>query len=176
MYNGDYHEQGACITHSSKAVCYEKRDESEPSSNLLFTGIIEVQAESRSSWTLCQRPLGANPTKQVSTLPELVVEVRVPRGPSAVEGNRELLVVLERLLPHPKAGKHCRSAKLRQNLYKAWRLERANEIGGQQHQATMLNKPLLKRKLVCLRIAWETHLLLLNTHISKVAAGLHLNS
>ena len=45
-------------------------------------------------------------------LPELVVEVRVPRGPSAVEGNRELLVVLERLLPHPKAGKHCRSEML----------------------------------------------------------------
>jgi hypothetical protein len=39
-------------------------------------------------------------------LPELVVEVRVPRGPSAVEGNRELLVVLKALLPHPKTGEH----------------------------------------------------------------------
>ena len=90
----------------------EERDESEPSSNLLFTGIIEVQAESRSSWTLCQRPLGANPTKQVSTLPELVVEVRVPRGPSAVEGNRELLVVLKALLPHPKTGEHIDYCRL----------------------------------------------------------------
>jgi hypothetical protein len=39
-------------------------------------------------------------------LPELVVEVRVPRGPSAVEGNGELLVVLKALLPHPKTGEH----------------------------------------------------------------------
>jgi len=51
------------------------------------------------------------PNRTISYLPELVVEVRVPRRPSAVEGNRELLVVLERLLPHPKAGEHCRSAR-----------------------------------------------------------------
>ena len=95
-------------SHTARRLFVTRREtnESEPSSNLLFTGIIEVQAESRSSWTLCQRPLGANPTKQVSTLPELVVEVRVPRGPSAVEGNGELLVVLKALLPHPKTGEH----------------------------------------------------------------------
>jgi len=46
------------------------------------------------------------PNRTISYLPELVVEVRVPRGPSAVEGNGELLVVLKALLPHPKTGEH----------------------------------------------------------------------
>ena len=39
-------------------------------------------------------------------LPRPVVEVRVPRGPGAVEGKRQLLVVLVFLTPHPKGGKH----------------------------------------------------------------------
>ena len=39
-------------------------------------------------------------------LPRAVVEVRVPRGPGAVEGERQLLVVLVLLTPHPKGGEH----------------------------------------------------------------------
>ena len=39
-----------------------------------------------------------------------VVEVRVPRRPGAVEGERELLVVLVLLTPHPKSSEHCFSA------------------------------------------------------------------
>jgi hypothetical protein len=39
-------------------------------------------------------------------LPRPVVEVRVPRGPGAVEGKRQLLVVLVFLAPHPKGGEH----------------------------------------------------------------------
>jgi hypothetical protein len=53
-------------------------------------------------------------------LPELVVEVRVPRGPSAVEGNGELLVVLKALLPYPKTkmGEEPRSDLYRSALSK----------------------------------------------------------
>jgi hypothetical protein len=39
-------------------------------------------------------------------LPRAVVEVRVPRGPGAVEGKGELLVVLVLLTPHPEGGEH----------------------------------------------------------------------
>ena len=39
-------------------------------------------------------------------LPRPVVEVRVPRGPGAVEGKGQLLVVLVLLAPHPKGGEH----------------------------------------------------------------------
>ena len=39
-------------------------------------------------------------------LPRAVVEVRVPRGPGAVEGKGQLLVVLVLLTPHPEGGEH----------------------------------------------------------------------
>ena len=39
-------------------------------------------------------------------LPRAVVEVRVPRGPGAVEGKGQLLVVLVLLTPHPKSLEH----------------------------------------------------------------------
>ena len=39
-------------------------------------------------------------------LPRAVVKVGVPRGPGAVEGKGELLVVLVLLTPHPKGGEH----------------------------------------------------------------------
>eukprot|EP00960_Hanusia_phi_P036369 752288-Hanusia_phi.AAC.5 len=40
-----------------------------------------------------------------------VVEVRVPRRPGAVEGERELLVVLVLLAPHPKGLEHLSTAQ-----------------------------------------------------------------
>jgi len=39
-------------------------------------------------------------------LPRAVVEIRVPRRPGAVEGERQLLVVLVFLTPHPEGGEH----------------------------------------------------------------------
>ena len=45
-------------------------------------------------------------TNQVNELPRAVVEVRVPRGPGAVEGKGELLVVLVLLTPHPESREH----------------------------------------------------------------------
>ncbi len=45
-----------------------------------------------------------DPTRR---LPGAVVEVRVPRGPGAVEGKGQLLVVLVLLTPHPEGGEHC---------------------------------------------------------------------
>ena len=39
-------------------------------------------------------------------LPRAVVEVRVPRGPGAVEGKGQLLVVLVFLTPHPEGSEH----------------------------------------------------------------------
>ena len=42
----------------------------------------------------------------VDNLPGAVVKVGVPRGPGAVEGERELLVVLVLLTPHPEGGEH----------------------------------------------------------------------
>ncbi len=44
-----------------------------------------------------------DPTRR---LPGAVVEVRVPRGPGAVEGKGQLLVVLVLLTPHPEGGEH----------------------------------------------------------------------
>jgi hypothetical protein len=50
-------------------------------------------------------------------LPRAVVEVRVPRRPSAVEGERELLVMLVFLAPHPKSLEHfCKRAQKLQKL------------------------------------------------------------
>ena len=46
-----------------------------------------------------------------SRLPGAVVKVGVPRGPGAVEGERELLVVLVLLTPHPEGGEHFDSAR-----------------------------------------------------------------
>ena len=39
-------------------------------------------------------------------LPRAVVEVRVPRRPGAVEGERQLLMVLVLLTPHPQRLEH----------------------------------------------------------------------
>ena len=49
-------------------------------------------------------------------LPRAVVKVGVPRGPGAVEGKGELLVVLVLLTPHPKGNEHfvCRYHSPRQ--------------------------------------------------------------
>ena len=50
-------------------------------------------------------------------LPRAVVEVRVPRRPSAVEGERKLLVMLVFLAPHPKSLEHfCKRAQKLQKL------------------------------------------------------------
>ena len=49
------------------------------------------------------RPRAATP---MDSLPRAVVKVRVPRGPGAVEGERQLLVVLVLLTPHPEGGEH----------------------------------------------------------------------
>ena len=48
-------------------------------------------------------PRAATP---MDSLPRAVVKVRVPRGPGAVEGERQLLVVLVLLTPHPKGREH----------------------------------------------------------------------
>ena len=53
-----------------------------------------------------QRPCAPKSLWQLSCLPRAVVEVRVPRGPGAVEGERQLLVVLVLLTPHPEGGEH----------------------------------------------------------------------
>ena len=42
----------------------------------------------------------------LGNLPRAVVKVRVPRRPGAVEGERQLLVVLVLLTPHPEGGEH----------------------------------------------------------------------
>jgi hypothetical protein len=42
----------------------------------------------------------------IHCLPGAVVKVRVPRGPGAVEGKGQLLVVLVLLTPHPEGGEH----------------------------------------------------------------------
>ena len=44
--------------------------------------------------------------QRLGRLPRAVVEVGVPRGPGAVEGKGELLVVLVLLTPHPKGLEH----------------------------------------------------------------------
>ena len=62
--------------------------------------------------TACQILLGwrtlASSSRRVTPndLPRAVVEVRVPRRPGAVERERELLVVLVFLAPHPKSLEH----------------------------------------------------------------------
>ena len=52
-----------------------------------------------------------SPTRVCTTechgnLPGAVVKVGVPRGPGAVEGKGQLLVVLVLLTPHPEGGEH----------------------------------------------------------------------
>ncbi len=47
----------------------------------------------------------------MNCLPRAVVEVRVPRGPGAVEGKGQLLVVLVLLTPHPEGGEHFSAQK-----------------------------------------------------------------
>jgi len=61
------------------------------------------------------------------SLPRPVVEVRVPRGPSAVEGERQLLVVLVFLAPHPKGGEHDLRTVLR---FRTTRRSRAGAARG----------------------------------------------
>ena len=48
----------------------------------------------------------SQPAETTGRLPRAVVKVRVPRGPGAVEGERQLLVVLVLLTPHPKSLEH----------------------------------------------------------------------
>ena len=48
----------------------------------------------------------SQPAETTGRLPRAVVKVRVPRGPGAVEGERQLLVVLVLLTPHPKGREH----------------------------------------------------------------------
>jgi len=48
----------------------------------------------------------AAPRINLPHLPRPVVEVRIPRGPGAVECKRQLLMVLVLLTPHPKGSKH----------------------------------------------------------------------
>ena len=65
--------------------------------------------------------------RQCASLPRPVVEVRVPRGPSAVEGERQLLVVLVFLAPHPKGGEHDLRTVLR---FRTTRRSRAGAARG----------------------------------------------
>ena len=65
--------------------------------------------------------------RQSASLPRPVVEVRVPRGPSAVEGERQLLVVLVFLAPHPKGGEHDLRTVLR---FRTTRRSRAGAARG----------------------------------------------
>ena len=48
----------------------------------------------------------SQPAETTGRLPRAVVKVRVPRRPGAVEGERQLLVVLVLLTPHPQGLEH----------------------------------------------------------------------
>ena len=63
-----------------------------------------------------QRPCAPKSLWQLSCLPRAVVEVRVPRGPGAVEGERQLLVVLVLLTPHPEGGEHLSLHKAKKEV------------------------------------------------------------
>ena len=52
------------------------------------------------------RGITSQPAETTGRLPRAVVKVRVPRRPGAVEGERQLLVVLVLLTPHPEGGEH----------------------------------------------------------------------
>ena len=52
----------------------------------------------------------------MDSLPRAVVKVRVPRGPGAVEGERQLLVVLVLLTPHPEGGEHLSLHKAKKEV------------------------------------------------------------
>ena len=81
-----------------------------------------------SSTPVCflERSRGSVPVPHFA-LPRPVVEVRVPRGPSAVEGERQLLVVLVFLAPHPKGGEHDLRTVLR---FRTTRRSRAGAARG----------------------------------------------
>ena len=56
-----------------------------------------------------ERGVSPDPTRHnkcQGNLPGAVVKVGVPRGPGAVEGKGQLLVVLVLLTPHPEGGEH----------------------------------------------------------------------
>ena len=63
-----------------------------------------------------QHPLTLPPRprarQRLRRLPRAVVEVGVPRGPGAVEGKGELLVVLVLLTPHPKGLEHLSAQQI----------------------------------------------------------------
>ena len=66
---------------------------------------------------------------RLGCLPGAVVKVRVPRGPGAVEGKGELLVVLVLLTPHPESREHLLQRKqtaMMVNTYKRGNLHRTS--------------------------------------------------
>ena len=58
----------------------------------------------------------SQPAETTGRLPRAVVKVRVPRGPGAVEGERQLLVVLVLLTPHPEGGEHLSLHKAKKEV------------------------------------------------------------
>ena len=87
-----------------------------------------------------QRPCAPKSLWQLSCLPRAVVEVRVPRGPGAVEGERQLLVVLVLLTPHPEGGEHL-------SLHKA---KKGVRIGPRLRQETNANsRHSLRTRMLC---------------------------
>ena len=76
----------------------------------------------------------------MDSLPRAVVKVRVPRGPGAVEGERQLLVVLVLLTPHPEGGEHL-------SLHKA---KKGVRIGPRLRQETNANsRHSLRTRMLC---------------------------
>ena len=77
----------------------------------------------------------------MDNLPGAVVQVGVPRGPSAVEGERELLVVLVLLTPHPEGGEHfdlnraTTSVTVTIALGRPWTAGRSTDSTGQRSPA-----------------------------------------
>ena len=66
------------------------------------------------------RGITSQPAETTGRLPRAVVKVRVPRGPGAVEGERQLLVVLVLLTPHPKGREHLVCTPHRQMSGHEW--------------------------------------------------------
>ena len=82
----------------------------------------------------------SQPAETTGRLPRAVVKVRVPRGPGAVEGERQLLVVLVLLTPHPEGGEHL-------SLHKA---KKEVRIGPRLRQETNANsRHSLRTRMLC---------------------------
>ena len=74
-------------------------------------------------------------------LPGAVVEVGVPRGPGAVEGKGELLVVLVLLTPHPKGGEHL-SQRARQDALEHMKRRQHVHVHTQQRKKCVQSIPI----------------------------------